>query len=115
LLDLDRALAASLQSDIASAVHRAIAASRDQAVEFDLPTQAAFLLGPLAQLDDEQAALATAALVAAHPDHTRAIREAAYALGWGTGSATRAMLEQLTTSPFASVRQDAQEALAHRG
>ena len=114
LFDLDRALAHSERLTIRWAVDQALAATRQGQLYFDLPTQIAFLIGPLAGLDDARAAEAAEALLAYYPDHTRMLREVAYALGYGTGGATLSILERLTASEFASVRSEAEEWLARR-
>jgi hypothetical protein len=113
-LDLDPALAATLAPEIAQAVDRAVAAAGTGAPPFDLATQAAFLLGPLAALDDAHAARAAGALLAAHGDPSRPAREVAYALRAGSGPATRAILARLAVGPGESVRTDARDSLARR-
>jgi hypothetical protein len=115
VLDIDRALAASVEAAIALAVDRSVAAAQAEALPFDMATQAAFLLGPLASLDDTHAARAAEALLAAHAGKTRTLREVAYALGQGTGPATSVILERLAASPVESVRTDAQDSLSRRG
>jgi hypothetical protein len=115
VLDLDDNLRASLRDDIASAVDRAAQASLATHQKFDMASQAAFLLSQLASLDDSHAARAAETLLAAHPDHSRMLREIAHSLGWGTGPATRAILERLVASPSESVRKDAQASLSRRG
>lgn len=114
VLDLDDDLAASVRIEIGLAVDRVIATARASEMPFDMATQAAFLLGPLASLDDAHAARAAEALLSAHAGNSRTVREVAHALGWGTGSATRTILERLTLSPSASVRKDAQDSLSRR-
>ncbi len=111
--DLDRVLAAALAPEVADAVDRTVAAARGPAA-FDLATQAAFLLGPLAALDDAHAARAAEALLAGAGGRQRTVREVAHALGTGTGPDTRAILERLAGAPDAAVRQDARESLARR-
>ena len=114
LLGSDQALAASVRSEIA-AVDRAIEEARARAAPFDLATQAAFLLGLLAELDDAHAARVATTLLADHGDRLRTAREVAHALGWGTGPATRAVLDRLAEAPAASVREDARASLRRRG
>jgi hypothetical protein len=114
LLDVDRDLAASVRSSIALAVERAVVAARSPS-SFDMPTQAAFLLGPLSTLDDERAAHAAEALLADHPGNSRTLREVAHMLGGGTGPATLAVLQRLAASPLKSVATDAQYSLTRRG
>ena len=114
VLDLDRALAAAVAAGMGRAVDRAIAAADTGEAPFDMATQAAFLLAPLAALDDAHAARAAETLAAAHAGQSRTLREVAHALGAGAGPATRAALERLAASPFESVRQDALNSLARR-
>ena len=122
-LDLDDELTASVRAEIGLAVDRAIATAQASKVPFDLATQAAFLLGILASLDDDHAARAAEALLSSEvaTDRTtrevatdRTTREVAYALGWGTGPATLTILERLILSPSASIRTDAQDSLSRR-
>jgi hypothetical protein len=115
LLDEDRELAASLGNEIRSAVARSIKASLAPNQAFDMASQAAFLLGELARLDDEEAARGAEALIEAHPDKGRCLREVAHSLCDGSGPDTRAILERLVQSPYAAVREDAQVSLKRRG
>jgi hypothetical protein len=115
LLNEDRELAASLGSEIRSAVARTVEASLAPSQSFDMASQAAFLLGELARLDDEGAARGAEALISAHPDKSRCLREVAHSLGDGSGPATRAILERLAQSPYAAVREDALASLKRRG
>jgi hypothetical protein len=115
VLDTSDTLRASLKSEIASAIDRATQASLAPRQEFDMASQAAFLLSQLASLDDAQAARAAETLIAAHPDHSRMLREVAHSLGWGSGPATHAVLERLAESPYVSVRDDVQASLSRRG
>ena len=80
-----------------------------------MPTQAAFLLGPLSTLDDARAAQAAEALIANYTDYDRTMREVAYALRDGTGPATLVILQRLAAHRFASVREDALDSLSRRG
>lgn len=114
LLDLDQELARSELLTIRWALDQALAATRSGMPHFDLPTQTAFLLGPLAEHDDASAADFAGRLLAQHPVHTRMLREVAYALGSGSGPATHSILERLAQSEFASVRLEAEEWLARR-
>jgi hypothetical protein len=68
--------------------------------------QTASLLGPLTALDDERAARAAEALLAANP---RVVNEVAYSLRHGTGNTTLAILERL-----AKTNQIARESLGKR-
>jgi hypothetical protein len=115
LLDEDRGLSATAQAEIARAVDSAVAASSAAGQHFDMASQAAFLLSPLAAFDDEHAARAAQALLDDHPGRSRVAREIAYALGSGSGPGTQAILEQLAASPSPSVRADALQSLARRG
>jgi hypothetical protein len=114
LLDEDRNLAASLQVEIREAVRRTIDASLAPNQRFDMASQAAFLLSALARMDDEEAARGAEALIAAHPDKSRCLREVAHSLGEGSGPATRAILAGLAESPYAVVREDALASLKRR-
>ena len=110
--DIDRALGQRLAADIGKAVDLSIeAAAGASDPGFDLATQAAWLVAVLGPLDDAHAARAAEALLAAHGDRTRTVRELAYALGFAGGPATRALLARLAASPNASVQADAREAL----
>jgi hypothetical protein len=113
-LDFDKSLIPRLENDIARAVDRAVAASSGK-LAFDMASQAAFLLRPLAMADDDHAARAAGELLAAHPSNDRMAAEVAHALGAGTGSATRALLERLASSSVEAVRKDAVDSLAKRG
>jgi hypothetical protein len=115
LLDEDTQLASTLRSEIRSAVARTIEASLAPNQSFDMASQAAFLLGELARLDDREAARGASALIAAHPDKSRCLREVAHSLGDGSGPATRAVLERLAQSPYAAVREDARTSIKRRG
>jgi hypothetical protein len=113
-LDWDDDLAASVRAEIGQAVDRAITTAQTSNMPFDLATQAAFLLGILASLDDDRAARAAEALLSGEVVTDRTTREVAYALGWGTGSATGKILERLALSPSASVRKDTEDSLSRR-
>lgn len=112
VLDLDPALARELADAIGSAVERALAAA--PTTDLDLATQAAYLLGPLAAVDDPRAARAATALLDAHPTKTQSAREVAHALMDGTGPATRAVLERLVRSGSPAVRDEAKTSLSRR-
>jgi len=113
-LDLDDDLTASVRVEIGQAVDQAIATAQTSKMPFDLATQAAFLLGILASLDDAHAAQAAETLLSSELVTNRTTREVAYALGWGTGAATYTILQRLTLSPSASISKDAQDSLARR-
>jgi hypothetical protein len=113
-LEYDKPALPALRDDLAAAIDRATAAARTPP-PFDLATQAAFLLGPLARVDDERAARAADALLADHPGNERMVREIAHGLRSGTGPATLAIVKRLAESPLASVRTDARDSLAKRG
>jgi hypothetical protein len=86
--------------------------------EFDLATQAAWLIGGLAIVDDEHAAMASQALIKGHAgsrDRTRMLQELAYSLGFGTGAYTKAVLEALAGAPGDDVQAEARKALGRRG
>lgn len=113
LLDIDDALAKSCKADIERAIERATQAST-QKQPFDMASQAAFLVGPLARQDDTRAAAAAAALLALHPQHDRLQREVAFAMRSGTGPATLVVLESLMKTTTGSVRTEAEEAIDRR-
>ena len=79
-----------------------------------MPTQAAFMLGPLASFDDAHAARAADTLITVFSGLSRTLREVAYALRWGAGLDTHAILQRLASSPFQSVRKDAEDSLKRR-
>jgi hypothetical protein len=114
LLDLDAELTRAEVVTIRWAIDQALAAMRKGRPRFDLPTQIAFLLGPLASVDDTGAAERAETLISYYQDLDRTMRELAYALGSGTGPATHAILERLANSNSASVRGEATEWLARR-
>ncbi|MEO6457394.1 MAG: hypothetical protein ABIO92_03835 [Chloroflexia bacterium] len=114
VLDLDDDLKASVKVEVGQAVDRAIATAQTSKMPFDLATQAAFLLSPLASLDDAHAARAADALLSADATTNRTTREVAHSLGWGAGPVTHAILERLVLSPSASIRKDAQDSLSRR-
>ncbi|MDQ5823176.1 MAG: hypothetical protein M3441_03070 [Chloroflexota bacterium] len=115
LLDLDPNLARAEMLTIGWAIDQALAAMRNGWPGFDLPTQIAFLLGPYATLDDAGAADRAETLISSYPVRDRTLRELAYALGSGTGPATRGILERLARWESPSVRREAAEWLARRG
>lgn len=114
LLHLDPDLARTEMLTITWAIDQALAATRNGWPGFDLPTQIAFLLGPLATLDDAGAADRADALLSSGHVHDRTLREVAYALGSGTGPATLSVLERLAQWDSPSVRREAAEWLARR-
>lgn len=113
LLDDDTRLARTVRPHLAQAAERAVAACR-QPQAFDLPTQAALLLAPLAALDDDGAASLAGQLTVVARDWPRTLVEVASALGSGTGSATRYALQRLTSSAHESVAREAQRCLERR-
>ena len=115
LLALDPELARSEVLTMGWAIDQALAAMPNGWPGFDLPTQIAFLLGPLATHDDAGAATRAKILIASPPASDRTLREVAYALGDGTGPATRAVLEKLARWDSPSIRREAEEWLARRG
>lgn len=114
LLGADRALAAACRPEIGWAVERGLAAAREGERGFDLVTQVALLLGPLAMLDDEAAGAAAEVLVAEHPLRDRALLEVAFAMADGTGARTLAVLERLAGWSGATVRAEAETHLRSR-
>jgi hypothetical protein len=115
LLHHDPDLARAEMLTIRWAIDQALVATRNVWPGFDLPTQIAFLLGPYATMDDAGAADRAETLILSHPARDRTLREVAYALGSGTGPATRGILERLARSESPSVRREAAEWLARRG
>jgi len=114
LLGTDRRLAEDCRPEMSWAVDRGLAAARAGSATFDLATQVALLLGPLAMLDDAAAAAAAEVLLTEHPQHGRALREVALAMSDGTGPATHAVLQRLAGWPSPSVQAEAENWLRRR-
>jgi hypothetical protein len=114
LLGVDRALAEACRLEIEWAVDRSLAAARAGETAFDVTTQVALLLEPLAMIDDTAAAAAADVLLAEHPLRDRALREVALAMSAGTGAATLAVLQRLADWPFPAVRAEAETHLRSR-
>ena len=112
-LELEPALAARMRAEIGPAVDRALSTLRAQPA-FDLATQTASLLGALAAIDDDHAARAAEALLANADGQTRTKNEVAYALRFGTGPASLAVLDRLADGGSESVRDLARESVAVR-
>lgn len=113
LLDTDDALATACRAELERAIEQATQAST-QKQPFDMASQAAFLVGPLARQDDARAAAAGDALLALHPQHGRLQREVAFAMRSGTGPATLVVLERMAQTTTGAVRTEAEEALDRR-
>lgn len=109
----DDALATRCAPEIESAVELATAASKERH-PFDMATQAAYLVGTLARLDDARGAAAAEALRALHPDHPRALRELALSLSSGRGRATLSVLERMVEQTTGGVRDEAEQAIERR-
>ena len=114
LLDVDDALRRAVRYELTWAVEKAVDAAALPRQRFDVATQAAFLVGPLAREDDAAAAQAARRLLDLMGVSNRASRELALALSAGMGGATLAVLEELYASPAADVRAEAEERLAER-
>lgn len=115
LLGMDLARAAASRREIDWAVARGLAAARAGDRRFDIATQVAFLLDPLAGLDDAAAAAAAEVLMTDHPRWDRALCEVALSMAAGSGPATLAVLRRLAGWPSASVRAEADTRIAARG
>jgi hypothetical protein len=103
-----------LAPDIRRAAERAIEALDDQP-GFDLGTQAANLLMPLAREDDAGAAALAERLIDAAPKDSRMLREIVDGMAAGAGAATLAVLRRLTDDARdPAVRADADAALKRR-
>ena len=109
LLYDDATLARACEPELRSAVEATVAAApaAPALLGFDLATQAASLVGPLAVLDDAGAAAAALRLLDATPGGVRAGKELAYSLGAGRGPATDAVLRTLAGSGIPDVRAEA--------
>ncbi|APR84562.1 Hypothetical protein A7982_09911 [Minicystis rosea] len=113
ILLMDPDLASLCAEAIRRAADASMAAIDAPPEPFDIGTQTAALLGPLATQDDERAARHAETLLLRAPNHTRALRELAYALRNGQ-AATLAVLERLAQSSIDSVREEAESSLAAR-
>lgn len=113
LLEADRTLAAAVVPQVHQAAERTIAAARMQQ-PFDMTTQAALLLVPLAESDDALAASLASQLVALAADWPRTLTEVARAMGAGHGPGTLYALQQLARSAHPTVAREAQEGLTRR-
>ncbi len=111
----DGALTAAVDSDLRRAIDASIDALRnDRRPGFDLATQTAGLLTPLARLDDAAAARSAQALIQVAPDNLRMLRELAGALANGSGADTLGVLQELKRMDQPAVTQDVQRALSRR-
>ena len=117
LLDIDVEIAAATRPETEWAVAVAISAARDRAdyLTYDMATQAAFLVGPLAEFDDDAAASAAENVMSLAPGWDRTLRELGLALSRGRGPATHGVLQRLAASSIAGVRTEAQKSLDRRG
>ncbi|MFP5318639.1 MAG: hypothetical protein ACLGI2_10140 [Acidimicrobiia bacterium] len=113
LVETDAALAGAVHLQLLRAAERTVAAARTQQ-PFDMATQAALLLVPLAETDDEAAARLASQLTALAPDWPRTLCEVARGMGAGRGPATRYALERLAASPHQAVATEARDWLARR-
>lgn len=120
--DFERELAAAvaplrvpLAGDILRAADRAADAVTGGAEPgFDLGTQAASLLAPLAREDDAAAAALADRLIDAAAKDSRLLRELVDAMAAGSGSASLEILQRLSESRDPAVREDAKAALTRR-
>jgi len=118
--DFERELSAAvnplrveLLPDITRAAERAVDAL-DSEPGFDLGTQAASLLMPLAREDDATAAALADRLIDAAPKDSRMLLELGDSMAAGTGPATIEILQRLTKSRDPAVRENAAGALSRR-
>lgn len=112
LLSAQRGLCVACLPEMEDAVAACLAHLTD--VPFDLRSQTAFLLAPLARHKDAEAASYSLQLLACCPPGHRAVRETAHALRMGAHAATLAVLEQLAGSGSETVRADALKAIEVR-
>ncbi len=123
--DFDRTLLVALvkdpevtrlvSDDLKAAIEAAIAKLRaGENVGFDLATQTAGLLAPLARVDDAAAARYAEELIDLRPSDQRMLRELVDALVQGQGPATLRVLERLRSLDIPVLRAEADRALARR-
>lgn len=111
----DPAVRERVVADLKAAAERAIETlAAGKPVDFDLATQAAGLLAPLARLDDATAAGYADRLLELESGHSRMLRELNDAMGAGSGPATLAVLMRLRNAGDATVREEADRLLARR-
>ena len=111
----DDVLRKSLVDEIAAAADRALRVLESGAeLSFDLWTQTAGLLGPLAKESDAEAAAFATRLIAQGRKYSRMLRELNDAMAVGNGPATWAVLEQLRGSTDPTVREEAKAAMERR-
>ena len=111
----DPRLRKGLVDEIAAAARRAIDRLEQlSSPSFNLGTQTAGLLGPLAKEDDQAAAALGERLFRADPRDERMLRDLNDAMAAGTGPATLSVLEQLSGARDKVVREEARAALERR-
>jgi hypothetical protein len=118
--DFERELAAAvaplrtdLLPEIARAAERAVDATSGTP-GFDIGTQAAGLLMPLAREDDATAAALADRLIDAAPKDSRMLLELGDSMAAGTGQGSLDVLQRLTKSRDPAVRENAEGALSRR-
>ena len=108
-------LRADLLPELTRAAERAVDAVAGSATPgFDLGTQAASLLMPLAREDDATAAELADRLIDAAPKDSRMLLELGDSMAAGTGPASLDVLQRLTKSRDPAVRENAAGALSRR-
>lgn len=111
----DRDVTASVDTDLRKAIEAGITALRQgNGAGFDLGTQTASLLVPMARLDDAAAARYAQQLMSIAPENTRMLREIAGALANGRGPDTLRLLNAMRTTNSTTLAQDVEQALARR-
>lgn len=109
----DRDVTAALEPQLRQAIEASITALRaGQKPDFDLPTQTASLLVPMARLDDATTARYGRELMAVVPDNVRMLREIVGALANGHGPETLKLLQSLSANP--ALAKDVAQALERR-
>jgi len=112
---MNAALRTPLVRELQAAADRAVSAVEAGAEPgFDLGTQAANLLMPLAKEDDDAAAQLAERLIDVAPKDSRVLREIIDGMAAGSGPGTIDVLERLRKSRDPAVREDAEAALARR-
>jgi hypothetical protein len=124
-VDYDRTLTMALSGDphLSADTDEELLSAIDRALErlaagdmpgFDLATQTAGLLAPLARVDDAAAASYAARLIELQPGHRRMLRELVDAMSGATGPDSLAVLHTLSGLGDPLVRSEAEQALRRR-
>jgi hypothetical protein len=111
----DKGVPPELKGNIVAASEAGLAAIRNGSTpHFDIASQIASLIFPLAVADDDLACRFADQLTPLLHNNARALRELALALASGTGEATRRSLEGLRHLGIPAVTEEADKALARR-